>query len=36
MAADRVEESAGSEESDTASDVREVRARVDEERAKRG
>jgi len=36
MAADRVEESAASEESATASDVREVRARVGEERAKRG
>ena len=35
MAADRVEESASSEESETASDVREVRERVGEERAKR-
>jgi hypothetical protein len=31
-----VEESAASAQSATASDVREVRARVDEERAKRG
>jgi hypothetical protein len=35
MAADRVEESAASAESATASDVRDVRARMDEERAKR-
>lgn len=36
MAADRVEESAASGASATASDVREVQARVGEERAKRG
>ena len=35
MAADRVEESAASDASATASDVREVQARVGEERAKR-
>ena len=35
MAADRVEESAASAESATASDVRDVRARMNEERAKR-
>ena len=36
MAADRVEESAASEESNTASDVKAVRARVGEKRVKRG
>jgi hypothetical protein len=36
MAADRVEESVAAEVSSTDSDVREVKARVGEERAKRG